>query len=337
MYPNKDARRRPVDHCIQLSSLVIGSCLACTDPVLSQVIARGAFAEKYIPLHLREDFSSEAGANDSFAFPSLMLATFLIRHAAVPRSGKANSGGEMIEHVERVGRIGGGVGVALKMWFLETWLYTVLLSIIYGALVGYASCLALKLALRRYGTNSWQETQSINNCRGWIDTANFFLFPTVTSVSEHLVFQHSELSLTEAYQLFVLGSAEAIGTEDLLACFAAGNALNWNGLYQEECNNRRDAVNPAISSFLNLGAFLYLGSVMPWDTFSSPNIMYPRLFALGFALLLFRRIPVTMISYTMFPKLYANAREALVLGHLGPLGKPKTYCRYALLLISSFL
>ncbi|KAF4541530.1 Cation/H+ exchanger [Lasiodiplodia theobromae] len=268
-----------------LSSLVIGSCLACTDPVLSQVIARGAFAEKYIPLHLREDLSSEAGANDSFAFPSLMLATFLIRHAAVPGSGKANSDGEVIENVERVGRIGGGVGVALKMWFLETWLYTVLLSIVYGALVGYASCLVLRLALRR----------------GWIDTGNFFLFPTVIG-------------------LFVLGSAEAIGTEDLLACFAAGNALNWNGLYQEECSNRCDAVNPAISSFLNLGAFLYLGSVMPWDTFSSPNITYPRLFALGFALLLFRRIPATMISYTVFPKLYANAREALVLGHLGPLG-----------------
>lgn len=30
-----------------------------------------------------------------------------------------------------------------------------------------------------------------------------------------------------------------------------------------------------------------------------------------------------MISYTVFPKLYANAREALVLGHLGPLGEPK--------------
>lgn len=143
----------PADCYTQLSSLVIGSCLACTDPVLSQTIARGTFAAKYIPLHLREEFSSEAGANDSFAFPSLMLATFLIRHAAVPGSGKANSGGEVGEDVERVGRIGGGVGVALKMWFLETWLYTVLLSIVYGALVGYASCLLLKLALRRYGTN----------------------------------------------------------------------------------------------------------------------------------------------------------------------------------------
>lgn len=169
--------------------------------------------------------------------------------------------------------------------------------------------------------NFWQGIQRINKSRGWIDTGNFFLFPTVIGVSEHLVLQHSKPSLTEAYQLFVLGSAEAIGTEDLLACFAAGNALNWNGLYREKCNNRRDAVNPAISSFLTLGAFLYLGSVMPWDTFNSPNITYPRLFALGFALLLFRRIPATMISYTVFPKLYANAREALVIGHLGPLGK----------------
>lgn len=98
--------------------------------------------------------SSESGANDSFSFPSLMLATFLIRHAATPGSGEANTNkeGALVARAEDVGRIGGGVGVALKMWFLETWLYTVLLSIVYGAVVGYASSLALKFAIKRYST-----------------------------------------------------------------------------------------------------------------------------------------------------------------------------------------
>lgn len=80
----------------------------------------------------------------------LMLATFLIRHAAAPGSGAANmEETSIISGADDVGRIGGGIGVALKMWVLETWLYTVLLSIAYGAVVGYLSCLAIKFALRR--------------------------------------------------------------------------------------------------------------------------------------------------------------------------------------------
>ena len=31
---------------LQLSSLVIGACVTCTDPVLSQALAKGAFADK---------------------------------------------------------------------------------------------------------------------------------------------------------------------------------------------------------------------------------------------------------------------------------------------------
>ncbi|KAH7050131.1 plasma membrane antiporter [Macrophomina phaseolina] len=273
-----------------LAALVLGSCVACTDPVLSQAIAKGPFAEKYVPIHLRDIMSSESGANDSFSFPSLMLATFLIRHAATPGSGEANTikEGALVARAEDVGRIGGGVGVALKMWFLETWLYTVLLSIVYGAVVGYASSLALKFAIKRR----------------WIDSENFLLFPT-------------------AIGLFTLGTAGAINTEDLLACFAAGNALNWNGIYQEECNNRRDWVNPTICSLLNYGAFIYVGSVMPWNEFNAPDvtgITFPRLFALGFAVLAFRRIPAAMLSYKLLPKVCTNAREALVLGHFGPIG-----------------
>lgn len=85
----------------------------------------------------------------SFAFPALMLATFLIRHAAV--TGEANVSEKVVARADDVGKIGGGVGVAVKMWFLETVLYTVLLAIVYGAIVGYSSSLALKFAIRRYG------------------------------------------------------------------------------------------------------------------------------------------------------------------------------------------
>jgi NhaP-type Na+/H+ or K+/H+ antiporter len=66
-----------------LTAMVIASMVTCTDPILSQAIAKGPFADKYVPRALREIISAEAGANDGFGFPFLLLATFLIRHTPV--------------------------------------------------------------------------------------------------------------------------------------------------------------------------------------------------------------------------------------------------------------
>lgn len=139
-----------------LAALVIGSCVTCTDPILSQAIAKGPFADKFVARPLREIISSEAGANDGFGFPFLMLAVYLIRHAELPGSEetKAAHGLETALRIlairkEEVGRLGGGVAVAMKNWFLETWLYIVLFSVVYGAVVGYGACKTIKFALRR--------------------------------------------------------------------------------------------------------------------------------------------------------------------------------------------
>lgn len=141
-----------------LAALVIGSCVTCTDPILSQAIAKGPFADKFVARPLREIISSEAGANDGFGFPFLMLAVYLIRHADVPGVGEqegetvrsvVESAGMLLGRSEKVGRLGGGVGVAMKEWFLETWLYIVFMSVVYGAVVGFAACKGIKFALRR--------------------------------------------------------------------------------------------------------------------------------------------------------------------------------------------
>ena len=134
-----------VNTYIQLAALVIGSCVTCTDPILSQAIAKGPFADKYVARDLREIISSEAGANDGFGFPFLMLATYLIRYADVPGAGEDH----LNTRSEEVGRLGGGVGKALEVWFLETWLYVVLMSIVYGAVCGYGSCKVMKFALKK--------------------------------------------------------------------------------------------------------------------------------------------------------------------------------------------
>ena len=139
-----------------LVAMVIGSCVTPTDPVLSQSIAKGPFADKYVPRHLREIISSEAGANDGFAFPFLMLATYLIRHADVPHAisnggdgGHAARALELVARSGEVGRIGGGVGEAIKNWVLETLLYMILVAPIFGAVVGFGAGKAIKFALRR--------------------------------------------------------------------------------------------------------------------------------------------------------------------------------------------
>ncbi|KAM0210029.1 hypothetical protein ACHAPA_010311 [Fusarium lateritium] len=278
-----------------LAALVIGSCVTCTDPILSQAIAKGPFADKYVARPLREIISAEAGANDGFGFPFLMLATYLIQHAELP-GGSAQAGAEagkagahaLMARAGEVGRLGGGVNVALAEWFVETWLYTIALSIAYGAVVGYGSCKIVRLALR------WK----------WIDSESYVLFPT-------------------ALGLFLVGSCGAIGTDDLLACFVAGNALNWDGHYLRETEIRHDEVNSCVDVLLNFGGFMYIGAILPWSDFNDPTgtgITWGRLVGLGLLVLIFRRLPAIFAFYKLMPGVCTNWKEALFMGYFGPIG-----------------
>ena len=47
-----------------LTAMVIASLVTSTDPVLSQAIAKGPFADKYVSRALREIISAEAGSNE---------------------------------------------------------------------------------------------------------------------------------------------------------------------------------------------------------------------------------------------------------------------------------
>ena len=154
-----------------LAGLAIGSLVTSTDPVLSQAVAKGPFADKFVRRNLRELISAEAGANDGFGFPFLMLATYLIRHNESPQldaelmqfeTAKGSSTARRIvrglsdlvsragdEGSSDLGRLGGGAGVALKNWTLETWLYFVFMSIVYGAVVGAIMLFATRFASRR--------------------------------------------------------------------------------------------------------------------------------------------------------------------------------------------
>ncbi|KAF0644044.1 hypothetical protein HYE68_010873 [Fusarium pseudograminearum] len=278
-----------------LGAMVIASCVTCTDPVLSQAVAKGPFADKYVPRHLREIISSEAGANDGFGFPFLMFATYLMRHAHEGPAGDIDAAKMLHARAEDVGRLGGGVGEAMKNWFLETWLYYVVLGMAYGAVVGYISCRSIKFALRR----------------SWIDEQSYLLFPV-------------------AIGLFIIGTCGAIGTNDLVACFVAGNLLNWDGNFLAETYRRHDEVNHCLDVLLNFGGFMFIGTAIPWAEFHDPDgtgLTIGRLFGLGFMVLIFRRIPAIIALYKLMPKVVQNMKEALFMGYFGPIGVGAVFYR----------
>jgi sodium/hydrogen antiporter len=140
-----------------LAALVIGASVTCTDPVLSQAVAKGPFSDQFVARPLREIISAEAGLNDGFCFPFLMLAIYLLRHANggsesfdIPDAAQAaQQGHRLLVRAGEVGRLGGGLGEAMQKWFLETWLYFVVLGGVYGAVVGYGAGKAIKYALKR--------------------------------------------------------------------------------------------------------------------------------------------------------------------------------------------
>lgn len=137
----------------------------------------------------------------------------------------------------------------------------------------------------------------------WIDTESLLLYPT-------------------ALGLFTIGITGLAGLDDLLACFCAGAAMNWNGTYLRETLARHDEVNSSIDVLLNFGGFIYIGAILPWSEFNSEvtGISIGRLITLGLLILLLRRIPAMMVVYKAMPNTVKSWREALFMGYFGPIG-----------------
>ncbi|KAJ5827833.1 Cation/H+ exchanger [Penicillium robsamsonii] len=285
-----------------LTSLIIGSCVICIDPVLSQAIAKGPFADQYVRRHLREFISAEAGGNDGFGFPFLLLSIAILRYADTPgtETVKAGLGKQSRDWIGEpdIGRLGGDVGRALAHWAVEGVLYMLVMGAGYGVLVGFLSRKALNLASKRR----------------WIDKESFFSYPV-------------------AMGLFIVGTCGCFGSDETLACFVAGCALNWDGSYHFEVEERHDSFNSTIENILNIGTFLFLGAIMPWNQLSMPSqngITIARLVGLGFLILIFRRIPAIMMGYRFMPKVCENWKEALFMGYFAPIGVGAiSYVEYA--------
>lgn len=132
-----------------LTAMVIASLVTSIDPVLSQSIAKGPFADKYVRRELREIISAEAASNDGFGFPFLLLATYLIRHAPEEGLMFKPDANRVEPKVPTVGRLGGGAGEAVEVWIVEGWLYFILTGVAAGAVIGTITMFAVNFALRR--------------------------------------------------------------------------------------------------------------------------------------------------------------------------------------------
>ncbi|RDW41465.1 Sodium/hydrogen exchanger family-domain-containing protein [Yarrowia lipolytica] len=240
-----------------LDALIIGSCVTPTDPVLSNSVVKGKFAEKYVSESLRNIISAESGANDGFGYPFLFLALYIDRYS--------------------------GTKIA-KEWIVETILYEILLSVAYGAVIGYLG----------------QELLGYAKKFNFVDDESFLVF----------VF---------ALGLFILGTAGMIGTDDLLAAFIAGNAFTWNDWFREETKD--DTLQPTLDLMLNFAIFLWVGVVMPWGQFNQPHLNLPvwRFVLCGICVLVFRRLPAMLVFYKFIPTI-KNIKEALFAGFFGPIG-----------------
>lgn len=91
-------------------AVLLGACIAPTDPVLASSIVSGGPAERQLPARLRQVVSAESGGNDGLAFPVVVIA--------LAGTG-AGSWGERT--VEALWGVGGAILVGVVLGVLAGW------------------------------------------------------------------------------------------------------------------------------------------------------------------------------------------------------------------------
>ncbi|KAF8576407.1 hypothetical protein K439DRAFT_1640513 [Ramaria rubella] len=107
-------------------ALIIGACIAPTDPVLANSVVKGIYAERHIPTHVRELLVAESGLNDGFGTPFLFVPIFAVLNHFNPF-------------------------MTFQAFIIHTILYDVIFGSMLGIVVGYGARKGLKVS-RRNGT-----------------------------------------------------------------------------------------------------------------------------------------------------------------------------------------
>ncbi|KAG8903400.1 hypothetical protein FRB99_003357 [Tulasnella sp. 403] len=241
-----------------LSSLVIAACLTPTDPILAAAVVGGKYANKHVPAHLRHILAAESGCNDGAAFPFLFIAIYLTLEKS-----DAHAVGE---------------------WFYITWLYEVLLGIIFGAILGYGFRHLMKFCERK-----------------------------------NLIDRHSYVAQYISLAMLAIGATTLLGSDDLLAAFSCGTAFAWDGWFNRQTEESQ--FSNVIDLLFNCACFIYIGAWIPFNDFNVPELTISpwRLVVIAILVLLLRRLPIMIALYRWIPDV-KTFREAIFSGHFGPIG-----------------
>ncbi|KAI9351914.1 Sodium/hydrogen exchanger family-domain-containing protein [Pilaira anomala] len=176
------------------------------------------------------------------------------------------------------------IGTAIGKWIYITCLFQIVLSCVIGVAVGYVARKVLQ----------WSERN-------------------------HLIDKPSFLAFAIALSLFLMSMTGFSGSDDLLACFVAGNAFSWDDWFRHETEEAH--FQEVIDMMLNLAIFVYIGAIIPWSDFSNEAMgLTPwRLVAIAILVLFFRRLPIVVLLKPVMPAM-KTYREAIFSGWFGPMG-----------------
>ncbi|KAK4058794.1 hypothetical protein OIO90_000240 [Microbotryomycetes sp. JL221] len=178
-------------------------------------------------------------------------------------------------------------GLVVGHWVVSTWLYQIALACAIGAVIGYAARKTVKVAHRKQ----------------LIDHESFSAFGVGCS-------------------FLVLGVVGVLGSDDILACFVAGNALTWCDYVRVETEDY--GFQDVIDSLLNASIFLYLGALIPWSELSMNGLVPWKLVLLAIAVLCLRRLPWVLSVWKLIPAI-PDTRQAIFTGWFGPIGVSAVY------------
>lgn len=171
-------------------------------------------------------------------------------------------------------------GEALGEWAWSIWVYQIVFSIIIGGIIGYVG----------------RKLLFYSQSRLLIDKESFLVFGFAMSI-------------------FIMGLVGLMESDDLLACFIAGNSFTWDDWFRKEIESTH--MQEVVDMFFNLSFFIYLGTIMPWQAFG--EVGYTRLITMAAVILIFRRVPIVLALKPFTPALKTYP-EAFFTGWFGPIG-----------------
>lgn len=117
-----------------------------------------------------------------------------------------------------------------------------------------------------------------------------------------------------------------LGSDDVLACFIAGNAFTWDDWFRLETMD--DSLQPTIDMLLNVAVFMWFGAVCPWHQFVANDVIpIYRLIPLGILVLLLRRLPMVLGFHKKIHQI-EELKHAAFVGFFGPIGVSAIFYLY---------